>query len=415
MKKTKRSTTALAMAGALSLLCSIAVSETFLESSEASFTSSANAKVTVSAEEWVIKSLKTSAFFASNITVNWDKVGSYDNYFVQWSTSANFANPSSSTVTGTSFEATNLNEETTYYFRIRAVGAPNDNGWSTTSSVKTPKAFTSRLVGNSGWSTSIVAPVGDLNGDGKRDFVRHDPRYTVFYYYLGDGAGSHTGQDGIGRFRIDANFPDYKQFFGVQDWNRDGRDDIMTVDAAGDLWLYTATPNINLVMDDTNAFNPRVKMGIGWGTFKNLVGVNDVTGDGYSDLIAVDTSGTGTLRIYPSIAGGNHGSPIIVGSDWNQYAQIVPIGDLNGDGKNDILALSKNGSVWYYAGTGAPNNSAFKARVQVPGMQIDPNNRFTGVGDMTSDSIPDIFEIYPVSGLMYSWSGSDIKTALGFK
>lgn len=413
MKKTKGSTTTLA-AVTVSLLCSVFVAGNFVESSDAAFTNSSTAKVTVSSEQWIISSLKTSAFFATNVTVNWNKVSSYDTYLVQWSTSTNFVNPSSSTVNGTSFEVTNLNEETTYYFRIRAVGAPNDNGWSATSSVKTPKAFTSRLVGNSGWSTSIVAPVGDFNGDGMRDFVRHDPRWTLFYYYLGDGAGSHTGSDGSGRFRIDANFPDYKQFFGVGDWNRDGRDDIMTIDAAGDLWLYTATPNINLVMDDTNAFNPRVKMGIGWGFLKNVVGVNDVTGDGYSDLIAVDPAGSGTLRIYPSIAGGNHGSPIIVGNDWNQYAQIVPIGDLNKDGKNDLLALSKDGSVWYYAGTGTPNNSAFKARVQVPGMQIDPNNRFTGVGDMTSDSIPDIFEIYPVSGLMYSWSGSDIKKALGF-
>lgn len=415
MKKTKKSTTALATAGALSLLCSIIVSGTFLESSDAAFTSTGNAKVTVAAEQWIIQSLKTSAFFATNVTVNWDKVGSYDNYLVQWSTSTNFANPSSSTATGTSFEVTNLNEETTYYFRIRAVGAPNDNAWSATSSVKTPKAFTSRLVGNSGWSTSVVAPVGDFDGDGHRDFVRQDTKYNQFYFYKGDGAGSHTGKDGAGRWMIDRNFYPYTQFFGVQDWNRDGRDDIMAIDAAGDLWLYTATPKIDLVIDNTNSFNPRVKIGNGWGFLKNVVGVNDLTGDGYSDLIAVDPAGIGTLRIYPSVAGGKHGTPIIVGNDWNQYAQIVPIGDLNKDGKNDLLALGKDGSVWYYAGTGNPNNSAFKARVRVPGMQIDPQNMFTGVGDMTSDGIPDIFEIYPSNGLMYSWSGSDIKTALGFK
>lgn len=412
---------ALANTVVLTVLGSLLVFGNSSQSTETAFTSQGSAQVTVSAKAWLVNNLKASAFFATNATVTWSKVSDYNNYVLQWSASPNFTNALTASVSGTNFEVTELVGNTTYYFRVQAVGAPGTpaGSWSNVATVKTPEEFTSRLVGSSGWQTSLIAPIGDLDGDGKRDFVRQDNRITAFYFYNGDGAGSHVGHDGAGRYMIDRNFPLYNHFFGVGDWTKDGRDDIMTIDEAGDLWLYSATPKITLIPDKTNAFNPRLKIATGWGGLFNVVGVNDVTGDGNNDILAITPAGTGTLKVYPGLPNNKFGTTITIGTGWGQYGSVVPIGDLNGDGKPDLLALNKNdGSVWFYAGTGTANASMFKARVQVPGMRINPDNVFVGVGDMTSDGIADMFEMIPTvnsaDGKMYSWSGYDIKKALGY-
>ncbi|MEU5437281.1 FG-GAP-like repeat-containing protein [Streptomyces sp. NPDC020719] len=57
-------------------------------------------------------------------------------------------------------------------------------------------------------------------------------------------------------------------------------------DKAGVLWLYTGTGDRN------NPFNPRVKIGGGWNTYNRILSVGDLDNDGRTDLVARGNDGT---------------------------------------------------------------------------------------------------------------------------
>lgn len=112
-----------------------AVSET-----ESAFSDKASGNISVSAQQWIVPSLEAFPSDYRNVNVNWQKAGSYTNYVLQYSLNSNFSNATSLNVTGLTKAISGLAAETTYYFRIQAVGAPGtpNGSWSKTASAKTP-------------------------------------------------------------------------------------------------------------------------------------------------------------------------------------------------------------------------------------------------------------------------------------
>ncbi|QHK19613.1 polysaccharide deacetylase family protein [Pseudarthrobacter psychrotolerans] len=78
--------------------------------------------------------------------------------------------------------------------------------------------------------------------------------------------------------------------------------------------------------------------------------LNDFNGDGKTDLIARDASGE--LWLYPGTGAGDWFKRIDLGAGWNVMSTIVSAGDFNGDGKADVIARDKSGQLWLYPGTG---------------------------------------------------------------
>ncbi|MBP2583113.1 hypothetical protein J3A78_003591 [Streptomyces sp. PvR006] len=131
--------------------------------------------------------------------------------------------------------------------------------------------------------------------------------------------------------------------------------DLLGVDKTGVLWSYLSYPNGTLT--------PRVRVGGGWNAYTQIAGQGDLTGDGKPDVVARDK--TGVLWLYKGT--GNYKAPFTgrtkVGSGWNAYDRILSTGDINLDGKADLLARKSNGDLLKYLGTG--NASApFKAPVK---------------------------------------------------
>ncbi|SFF51255.1 hypothetical protein SAMN05216251_1171, partial [Actinacidiphila alni] len=52
-----------------------------------------------------------------------------------------------------------------------------------------------------------------------------------------------------------------------------------------------------------------------------------------------------------------------IGPGWNTYTHLLGVGDLHGDGHNDLLATDPTG-LWYYEGTGNPQ-APFKPRTKI--------------------------------------------------
>lgn len=131
---------------------------TVSNSTVASLSSNAKTVVNVSAEEWIIPSLEAFSADYRSINVNWQKAGNYNNYIIEQSSTANFANKTSKNVTGLTALITGLSAETTYYFRVQAVGAPGTptGSWSKTAVAKTsPQAPTTQ---------SLLFPTTDPHG-----------------------------------------------------------------------------------------------------------------------------------------------------------------------------------------------------------------------------------------------------------
>lgn len=161
----------------------------------------------------------------------------------------------------------------------------------------------------SGWGQyDVLTSPGDANGDGFIDLIVRQTTTGDMYFYA--GTADHRLAP---RVRIGVNWKLYKKIVGVGDLNRDGRGDLLGVDAAGVLWRYYGTA--------TGGVTPRVRVGGGWGGYSALAGVGDISGDGCADLVARDT--TGKLYGYPATCVGAYQSRVLIGSGgWNTFKAL---------------------------------------------------------------------------------------------
>ncbi|WP_329287286.1 FG-GAP repeat domain-containing protein [Streptomyces sp. NBC_00691] len=153
----------------------------------------------------------------------------------------------------------------------------------------------------------------------------------------------------------------YNALVGPGDLSGDGKGDLLARDRSGNLYLYKGN-------GQSTGFAGRVKVGSGWGSFNKILGAGDYTGDGRADIVA-RTSG-GDLYVYPGT--GNAAAPlgarVKAGTGWNTYGKLVSPGDLNGDGKGDLLGVTSGGDLYSYLNT-TPGKFGTRTRIGT-GFQI---------------------------------------------
>ncbi|MEU8967487.1 VCBS repeat-containing protein [Streptomyces sp. NPDC048491] len=135
-----------------------------------------------------------------------------------------------------------------------------------------------------------------------------------------------------------------------------GEADMIARDKAGVLWLYLGYPDGRVA--------PRIKIGGGWDAYTEIAGQGDLNGDGKTDIVAADKAGV--LWLYTGT--GNYNAPFKprtkIGAGWNAYDRILSVGDLNRDGRTDLVARAKNGDLYRYFGNGR-SGDPFDARVKI--------------------------------------------------
>ena len=147
--------------------------------------------------------------------------------------------------------------------------------------------------------------------------------------------------------------------FGVEDYDRDGHQDIVTrQDATGNLWLYPGESRRGY------SYTQRVQIGSGWQGYTPY-GVADWDGDGHQDIISRQDA-TGQLWLYPgqSLRSPATTGRVLIGSNWNSFSSFG-IADYDRDGHQDVVGRDNDtGHLWLYPGESRRGQSSV-GRVQI--------------------------------------------------
>lgn len=206
-------------------------------------------------------------------------------------------------------------------------------GWSTP---------TSKQVG-SGWGAMrLVVSAGDWDLDGYPDVIGVNAAGDLMLY-------RGNGHDGwLSAKRIGSGWGGMTAVVAAGDFVGDGRPDLLARDAAGRLLLF-----------ESNGFGDLATsgqvVGVGWSGMTTIIGGSDLTGDGFADIVARDSSGR--LLVYPHTPAGWK-APTVIGTGWNVMNRILIAGDDTGDGAPDVVGRDASGQLWVYPYTpgrwGAP-------------------------------------------------------------
>ena len=254
--------------------------------------------------------------------------------------------------------------------------------------------FTAREFENSGWNgADLLSGMGSVPFWGKKELIAETPDGTLFWYETdntgnfrarqpisdpGDWAGDFSltfanalTYDGLptlldhvgtklfnvydGYSLISTGWSSYNLITGPGDLSGDGKGDLLGRDSSGNLYLFRGYNNGTQLAG-------RQLVGGGWGAYNAIVGGGDFSGDGRADIVA--RTSDGTLYLYKGT--GNASAPfsarIKIGTGWGQYNKLQSAGDINGDGRADLLAVNSAGTLYRYSATGT---GAFKARAVV--------------------------------------------------
>ena len=102
-------------------------------------------------------------------------------------------------------------------------------------------------------------------------------------------------------------------------------------------------------------------------------------------------------------------SRVKIGTNWQTYTKIVGAGDLNGDGRGDLLGVDKAGALWRYYGTAT---GGVATRVKLAGGWGTSSTSVVGMGGISGDGKPDVVA-RDTAGKLFRFSGRGTGTLGG--
>ncbi|MER6958960.1 FG-GAP-like repeat-containing protein [Streptomyces sp. NPDC000618] len=269
----------------------------------------------------------------------------------------------------------------TYAFKLTA--PPADGSGAPLAVTRTITVSTGTAVPHDFTSSGVKTP------DGIGDALTLSPS-GVIGYRPGNGAG------GLNAAISASGWPSTVTLVPFGDLNGDRRNDVLVRFASGELRVYRTLRGQALTPG-----TPHVSLGTGWNQYNVLTSPGDITGDGLADLIARKAS-TGELFLYKGTNTGKLSARIRVGANWSAYKKIVGVGDLDGDGRGELLAQDRANTLWRYDGNGV---GGFTSRVKVAAGWGASYNVVAGIGDITGDGRADIIA-RDTSGTVWRHAGN---------
>lgn len=179
------------------------------------------------------------------------------------------------------------------------------------------------------------------------------------------------------------------------EFNGDWTNDVLArVASTGELRIYAGTTRGTL--------SPGSRIGTGWSGMDVLETVGDLSGDGPQDVLARQRS-TGDLWLYRGNGRGGWLPRVRVGTGWDGLDRIVAPGDFDGDQRVDVIARgASSGNLYLYAGTGSGTvRSGVKIGSGWQGFDV-----IVGAGDVTGDGFADIVARQRSTGYLWLYPGN---------
>ena len=288
----------------------------------------------------------------------------------------------------------------------------NKNAWVAAEAISDEHSFGAnfKVIGIFGYDDYHSFYLADITGDGYDDLIGAikfaDPSdsNSKKLKWIYAPAVKDSRKFGDIEVLIDVfGRPSYEAFF-FQDYNLDSRADMIGLLKSGSrhIWITSETNEIVFDEDDGFVFNdPKEAIGIfGRDNYKYFMPA-DVDGDGRDDLIAGLKRSDGKLKWIMTKAkedGSGFGSistaTEIFGRDTANYKHFMT-GDLNGDGKSDLLTAVKqsNGSFNWKATKAKPDGSGFESSESLVANNFGYDNsthKKFALADITGDGKDDL-------------------------
>ena len=261
--------------------------------------------------------------------------------------------------------------------------------------IVSPQGFVFALPYNfvGGQPTAIAA--GDLNGDGQPDVVITGASGDVSVMISQGGT----------RFKAPVGYslgPGSPQAVAIGDLNGDGKPDVIVANAAGSASVMLGNGDGTLRAATSTAVNPNAQS-IALGDF-NRDGKLDVAVAAYGS--SPGGADSGAVVVLPGKGDGTFQTPVILAAG-GLHPEAIAAGDLNGDGTKDlaVVMVGASGQPATLAVFLGQANGTFAAARTFPLKTAGGSQSGIAIGDLNGDGKPDIAAV--------SNFGQDVDILLG--
>ncbi|MEU5567814.1 FG-GAP-like repeat-containing protein [Micromonospora musae] len=202
-------------------------------------------------------------------------------------------------------------------------------------------------ISGSGWPVNTrFVPFGDLNGDRCNDILVLTGTGTLRAYHPACGAAL-TPATPSATFAGTVSWRRYDLLTSPGDVDGDGRPDLAARESlTGDVYLFRGT--------SAGGLSARTRIATGWTNYKRIIGAGDLNGDGRGDLLTLDASNELWRFEANPASPGTLKAAVKVFDDWGaSYNAIAGVGDFTRDGRVDLVARDSAGNIWRHNGTGS--------------------------------------------------------------
>ena len=236
-----------------------------------------------------------------------------------------------------------------------------------------------------------IAGTADIDGDGTEDLIWHNSSSGRVAIWFLDPDGVFRSSQIV----LDSNLATAWKIVGIRDMNRDGVPDLV--------FHHATTGRVHLwFLDNQGQYVSGANVAdVNLATAWIIRGIEDMNGDGNPDLIWHHAS-TGRAHIWyldnqgVYVSGANVAN-VNLATAW----QIVGVQDMNGDGHPDLVwhhATTGRAHIWYLDDKGV-----YVSGANVANVNLATSWKVKGVRDVNADGYPDLIWHNSVSGRTHTW------------